>query len=158
MTALIRRNTRPSMLIPIIFALFWLGPSAVMKYVWIDLRSVHVTGGLDAFAARVDVDRTIRLGFPGSYSVSVRRVDDDLQVCAVHSKVFDYRGGLSKPVEDMPISWWMQGYPPLSECIRDGFRDDEFYLTTCHDVVLFRALTFARRCVQSNTFKIGEAI
>lgn len=153
---LVKRNTRPVMLIPIVFALLWLGPSAVMKYVWIDLQSVTVTGGADVFAARVDVDRTIRFGFTGQYHVSVRRASDDLQICSIHSPVFDYKSRQTKPIRGMPLSWWGQGYPPLSDCARDGFRNGEFYLTTCHDVMLFRLLPIARRCVQSNDFTLGD--
>ncbi|MEN9924695.1 MAG: hypothetical protein RL268_821 [Pseudomonadota bacterium] len=156
MTGFRRRTLRPAMLIPILMAALYLGPSIAMPYLWLDLRSVRVSDAPTAFQAKVDVDRVTRLGFFGRYTVSVRRASDDLQVCLIQSPSFDYKPGLSAPLTDRPLSWWMQGYPPLVECVRDGFASDRFYLTTCHDVLMLRAISIARRCVRSNDFTLGD--
>lgn len=156
MTGFIARNLRPVMLIPILMAALYLGPSIAMPWLWVDLRSVTVTNAPTALAATVSVDRVTHFGFFGRYSVSVRRASDDAQVCAIQSGSFEYKPGLTAPLTGRPLSWWMQGYPPLTECVRDGFADDRFYLTTCHDVLLWRHISIARRCVRSNDFTLGE--
>ncbi len=151
-----RRTLRLRMLIPIILALLYLGPSMVMPYVWIDLRAVAVTDATDAMRARVHADRVTHIGFPGRFVVSFREADG-VPVCAPYvSPVIQYKGGLSTPI-DKPLWWWAGGLRTLRDCIEEGLADGVFYTLTCHQAMMWWTVPIAQRCVRSNEFRLGAA-
>ena len=153
--SLIRRNTRMRMLIPVLLSLAYLAPSAVMPFLWIDLRSVTISDAPSAHEAMVDVDRSTRFGFHGTYHLTFRSAGDDLTVCNIAGPKFQYKGGLTKPIRK-PLSWWTDGEEPLNNCAWRGLMNGRFYLDTCQDVLIFGVVSIARRCVRSNDFTLGD--
>ena len=157
--AMIYRNTRWPILIPLVLAFLYIAPNYLVKPLFINVRNIHVYDAETIFDAKIEVHRTTRFSSFMRYSVSFRRAVDNLQVCIITSNGFPYRGGLSEPIIGKNITWWARGsgLDRLKDCAdEDGLHDGEFYLITCHTLLVWEALGIARRCVRSNDFTLGK--
>ena len=147
----------PWLWMPIALAAFMILPGLIMPFVTIDLQSVTVTSAENAMQARVTARRVTHFGFTGRFTVSFRHASDDLLVATpMPSDPFPYSGGLSGEI-DRPLWWWAGGIPALQRHIDEGLHDDTFYAVTCHEWLIAANFVFARRCVRSNDFTLGEA-
>lgn len=145
----------PCMLAPLVLSLAYLGPSAVMPRVWLNLRSVQVTDAATASDAWVEADRAIHMDFNGRYQVTFRDAATHEPVCTPPvSPIIPYGGGKDGKVY-RPLSWWIGGKDEARECEDEGLRDGRFYAVTCQDVVTIWGGSIARRCVRSNDFTLG---
>lgn len=117
---------------------------------FIDLRSVHVAG------ETVTVDRSIKSDFWGSYTVTVRRVEDDRLICVGVGGPFKYlvKASDKNPVPFSLGQWISEAPGTLDLCNSRGFDKGRFYLASCHQAYLL-GLPIAGRCVNSNTFERG---
>lgn len=155
MRDMMRRNTRPRMFIPIVLALAYLAPSALMPWVWIDLRSVEISSAPSAQQAMVDADRSTYFPFVGRFEIEFRDAKTDLPVCVIASAPFGYKAWKSGPVHK-GLWWWADGRGQLQRCVNDGLEDGTFYAVTCHNVLIFGSVSIARRCKRSNDFTLGD--
>ena len=147
------RNRSPLIWIILAFFLAAYGPSAVFKWVWVDLRSVTVTPDL-----RVIADRVFRRDFTGSFTVGVRRASDSRLICAGSPQPPTINYKLAANAAN-PVSFGLWEWASLDEpwevdnCLRRGLVAGEtFYLNTCHLAYGPWGIMIARRCVQSNNF------
>lgn len=151
------RAWRLRMRIPILLAALYLLPGLLMPLVFMDLRSVWIADAKSAMASHVVVDRSTNLGGMLRFKVEYRGAKDNLLVCNPRwSQPHAYRPGLGDLII-RPLWWWHGGKGDLWRCASQGLHDGEFYATTCHELVALSGyLSLARRCVDSNVFRLGD--
>lgn len=145
--------------LPLFLILVWLalfGPTALFKYIWLDLRSVSVDEQM-----LVHADRVIRQDFEGSFKVVLRNWGTGEIVCKAGSKrSFPYVASASRvnPI-DMPFWQWMgmdATYERLG-CLSYGLSHSvPYYIVTCHYAHAPYGFKYGRRCVSSKKFTITE--
>ena len=153
----VHRAWRLRMRIPIILSVLYLAPGVLMPWVSYDLRSIRVTDGLTAEGAWVQADRSTHLGGNIRFRTIFYSAVSGLPVCSPRwSEAFPYQR-FQTGVIDKPLWWWVGGKDVLRRCMSEGLHDGEFYSATCHELMAFGdAVGIAQRCVESNTFRLGD--
>ena len=102
---------RKSVLIVIAAFLILYLPSLVMKYVWIDLRSVTVVSTVEGGVPTVLIDRDIKRDFMGGFNALVRDARTERVTClGVPSGAFPYKKEASadSPYLRMTLQKWLR--------------------------------------------------
>lgn len=131
-------------------------PSLLMGTLWIDLKRIHVSDGLLHDPIIMEVDRTVKNEFRGTFTVTVRREDGELVCQGYPQKPIIYKKARELP-DPLLLAWWLGGSDVMERCDKNGFSAGRYFLTTCQTVLWF---TFdypvARRCVESKVFVLVD--
>lgn len=149
-----KRNTPFTWMILFISFVFFV-PSLMMKYIWMDLKSVHVQEET-AYGDMVvmEIDREIIRDFHGTFTVSIRRTNGELVCQGRPDDSFEYKVESVLPIP-VSLTYWLGGEEKMTRCRGNGFGEGTYYLDTCHTVVVGSIqYKLARRCVSSNQFTI----
>lgn len=148
-----KRNT-PFTWMVLILTFFYLVPSLLVPYIWINVRDIHVQQfNVQGDPILMKVDRKIHMNYTGGFSVTVRRTDGEF-IYQTNSNFFRYRVDAKLP-EDLDLEWWLGGPDKMKSAIAHGLDTGSFFLNTCHKVAIGpMELVIAKRCVESNHFVI----
>lgn len=142
----------------ILLAAYLFFPSLLFKYIWMDLEKVHVFNYGDPHLVQMDIERELHRDFRGTFTVDLFYKKGNHFICRGQPIApFWYKKGNEIPTPTY-LEWWIGGETEFEECIVRGFKNGEYYLQTCHTVVwTIYDIPFARRCVRSNYFTVGDA-
>lgn len=87
---------------------------------WIEVRSVHVNDAATPAELTLDVDRDIKMFFPGVYSVKIRRSPGGGFVCNTGTSLpIPYRPDAEMP-DPLMLWWWLGTTGDLRACEENG--------------------------------------
>ena len=123
---------------------------AVTARFWFDPRSVWVADTTQGSMAEMQVDRTIKRNFHGSYTATVRVVPGMTVVCdAVGSVSYSKDSTLPKP---LTLRWWAHSD---SRCHGSNLPVGDYILDTCWIIEQpFKVLPNKTVCTRSNQFRV----
>lgn len=140
-----------SLMIPLVFFL----PTVFMPYAAINLKTVHIEQSSVNGEIMVTAQRDIKPSWV-SYTTTLRDAATNRSICDTPIQ--------QRPRKYMPTSsdfiivtleWWMGSKADMDACKRFGFKPNHDYiLKTCHYWHGPLNVVLARRCVDSNVFRV----